>query len=299
MPLLANPVLTNELRGRIRGARAMIILTVYLGLIGVVTMLIYLAVVNSMAFGPNDFEAGRTIGRAIFLTVMTAALVQVCVITPALTAGSIAGEKERQSYDLLITTLLSPLQIAVGKLTAALAFALLLIVAALPLAGLSLLFGGVSGSELLIGIAGLIFTAILYATVGLFWSTIMRNSLTATVMAQGSIILVLLGVPFIFTIASVMFDGAPNDPTIAVIYVYVMGIIVCLHPFIALGFTAVLLTEGENPFYFSLPIAGQDIVVPSPWLVYVFLALVLTVLFLFLSTRLLKPVQYRLPRKKE
>jgi ABC-2 type transport system permease protein len=296
MRFLANPVLSRELRGRIRGLRALIILVVYLVITGAVTLLVYAAAASSFSGGISDPEAGRGIGKAIFLTVMTATLIQVCVITPSLTAGAISGEKERQTYDLLITTLLSPMQIALGKLTSALAFALLLIVAALPMAGLAFLFGGVSGSELVIGVIGLVATAICYATVGLFWSTVMRTTLTATVMSQGTIIFIQLIIPFLFVVGSLLTDSFSGTP--GIIYVYVMGLLLSFHPFIALGITATALANGESAFYFEVPTSQGDVLVPSPWIVYLFLTALLTGLFLVLSVRLLRPVQYDLPKKK-
>ncbi len=299
--LLANPVLVSELRGRIRGLRTMFILTIYLAITGIITLLIYLAVASSSSFTAPDFETGRSIGKAVFLTVMAAALVQVCIIVPALTAGSIAGEKERQTYELLISTLLSPWQIALGKLTAALAFASLLIIAVLPLAGLAFLFGGVSGTELLIALIGLLMTAMLYATVGLFWSTVMRSTLGATVMSLGTIILALLGIPFLFIITGVIISNATgwNDPFASPLFTYGMGTLIYAHPFIALGHTAVLLSQGESPFYFSFNADGNEIFAPSPWLAYTLLAGILTLFFLFLSVRRIKPLRQERPRRKQ
>jgi ABC-2 type transport system permease protein len=294
--ILTNPVLTKELRGRIRGNRALILLTVYLIITGCITMLVYaISVPQVTEF--NNPEAGRNIGRGIFLTVMTAALIQVCIITPSLTAGTISGEKERQSYDLLITTLLSPLQIVLGKMTAALAFAMLLIIAALPLAGLSFLFGGVSGTELLIGVLGLITTAVFFASVGMFWSTVMRSTLASTVTAQGSVILMLLGVPFLWFVGTVLIQGFNGQP--GPLYVYLAGAFLCVHPFIALGLTEAALISGSGPFLLSVPTSQGEIFVPSPWLVYIFFATIFTIFFLFLSVRLLKPVQYMGKKRKE
>lgn len=298
--LVANPVLVSELRGRIRGVRAMLILTIYLGITGIVTLLIYLAFASSMSFGQSDFEAGRQIGKAIFLTVMTAALVQVCIITPALTAGTIAGEKERQTYDLLITTLLSPWQIAFGKLFSALAFATLLIIAVLPVAGLAFLFGGVSATELLIALVGLLVTALFYATIGLFWSTVMRSTLGATVMALGTIILGLLGIPFLFVVSGLIFSNSLNggNPFDSLLFAYGIGTLLYLHPFIALGHTAMLLSIGESPFAFTFNAGGNEMPAPSPWLAYTFLALFFTLILMLLSVRMIKPVQEARVRHK-
>ncbi|NTW02787.1 MAG: ABC transporter permease subunit [Oscillochloris sp.] len=296
MNLLKNPVLTRELRGRIRSWRAMIILIVYLSITGLITFLIYAASASSFSNGINDIEAGRSIGKAIFITVMIATMVQVCVITPALTAGAISGEKERQSYDLLITTLLTPLQIILGKLTSALAFAMLLIFAALPMAGLAFLFGGVSGTEMVIGVIGLIATAICYATIGIFFSTIMRTTLAANITALSSVIFVLLFMPFVFVVGSMIGNSFNNTP--GIIYIYGMGLLLCTNPFIALGITETTLSAGESPFYFTIPSNSGDLLVPSPWLVYLFLTILITMLLLVLAVRLLRPVQYEVRRKK-
>jgi len=269
--------------------RPFIILSVYLVFTAAITLLIYLAVTG---FNEGvDLRRGRDIGQSIFFTVCIAALVQVCVITPSLTAGSIVGEKERQSYDLLISSLLTPWQIVIGKLVSALAFALLLVLSMIPLASLSFLFGGVSGIELVLGVVGLFVTAVLYAAVGLFWSTVMSGTLSATVLSQVTILIQLLGLPFlilifgIFGFASNMFNF--DQPVV----LYIYGGIMSTHPFIALGFSDALIREGSNPFYFSQELNGVTYYAPSPWVVYVLFALLMTVVLLLLSVNRLQPVQ--------
>jgi ABC-type transport system involved in multi-copper enzyme maturation permease subunit len=287
MNLGSNPVLIRELRGRIRGNRALLILVIYLSIIAAVTLLVYAAAASSFSSGIGDPEAGRGIGKAIFITVMTVSLIQVCVITPSLTAGSIAGERERQTYDLLMTTLLSPLQIVLGKLSSALAFALLLIFSSLPIAGISLLFGGVSAAELVIGIVGLVMTAVCYAAVGLFWSAAMRTTLAATVMAQGSIILLLLGIPFLFVISSLLV-GAWSDMS-SPVYILIVGLLLSMHPFTALGISAATIASGEDALMVSIPSLQGDLLLPSPWLVYLVISLLLTILMLLLTVRMVRP----------
>lgn len=299
MNIVSNPVLVRELRGRMRGYRAMIIQTAYLAITSIATLLVYLAFAGD-ASSSNQLETSREIGKAIFFTVVIVALAQVSIITQSLTAGSIAGEKERQSYDLLVTTLLSPWQIVVGKLVSALAFASLLVMSVLPLAGLSFLFGGVSATELAVAMFSLLITALLYASIGLFWSTVMRSTLGATIMAQATILLPLLGIPFLLFILATFgsstgfFNNIEDEP----MFIYFVGAILCSHPFIALGLTEAALLEDKNPFFFILDPGFMDILVPSPWLAYAFISLLFTALFLFLSTHMLKPVDYGLSRRE-
>lgn len=292
--LPTNPVLRSELRGRMRGRRAMIMLTIYLSITGIVMLLLYLAVSSSM--GMEDMEAGRTIGKAVFITVMTTALVQVCLIIPTLTAGSIAGEKERQTYDLLLISTLSPAEIVLGKMAAQLAFAMLMIMAVLPMAGLAFIFGGVSGVELLVALVGLCATALLYASEGMFWSTRMKTVQGAMTMAIGTVVLVLLIIPFLFTIISIIFQS-DWELTRHWAYIYGVGAMLSLHPFIALGISAVALSQGEP--LFTLRISGMqgDLIVPSPWLVYTVFALVLSLVLIGISIMLVKPAEYTHTKK--
>jgi ABC-2 type transport system permease protein len=225
----------------------------------------------------HDLNAGREIGRALFFTIATVALIEVCLITPVLTSGSVAGEKERQTYDLLVASLLTPWQIVWGKLVSALAFALLLIIAVVPVMSLAFLFGGVGLTEVLIAIVGLVTTAILYATIGLFWSALMRSSLGATSFAIGTVIVILLGIPFLIVIVTLILGpSAPSSLLDSLWFIYVSRLFIALHPFIALGTTASQLSSGESPFFEIVQTSATNVVVPSPWLLYAIFSLIAT-----------------------
>lgn len=290
-----NPILIKDLRSRMRGARAYILLTIYLIILAGVTLLLYVAVAGSTG---SDLNAGRQIGRALFFTIATVALIEVCLITPVLTSGSIAGEKERQTYDLLVASLLTPWQIVWGKLASALAFALLLIVAVVPVMSLAFLFGGVGLTEVLIAIVGLVTTAILYATIGLFWSALMQSSLGATSFAIGTVIVILLGIPFLIVIVTLILGAsAPSSLLDSRWFIYISRLFTALHPFIALGTTATQLSNGESPFFEVVRTGATNVVVPSPWLLYAILSLIATVILIVSSVRLIHPMQPASPRR--
>ncbi|HNP87867.1 MAG: ABC transporter permease [Chloroflexi bacterium SZAS-1] len=288
-----NPVLVKELRSRMRGARAFVLLTVYLLILSGVALLFYTAIADISA---TDLNSGRTIGKSMFFLIGAVALVEVCIITPALTAGSIAGEKERQSYDLLIASLLSPWQIVWGKLAAALSFALLLILAIVPLMSLAFLFGGVSLTEVLIALAGLVTTALFYASIGVFWSAAMRTTLGANSLALGTVILMLLGIPFIAVMFSLIFGREVSPEWInSATFKLASGVFLYLHPFIALQASEMQILSGDSAFYTRVPlgpdVSGGSLFVPSPWLVYVLLALLCSAVLIVVTMRMLRPVQ--------
>lgn len=292
-----NPVLVKELRGRMRGARAFVLLTVYLLILSLATLLLYSALAGSAG---GDLNAGRTIGTGLFAVVAIVSLVEVCIITPSLTAGSIAGEKERQTYDLLISSLLSPWQIVWGKLGAALAFSLLLIVSVVPLMSLAFLFGGVTLAEVLIALAAMVATAVFYACVGLFWSTVMQSTLGASSFALGSILLMLLGIPFVAVIFTLIFGSTARFWSESPLLIYVGGAFMSIHPFIALVASETLIRDGQGLFFSSIPLQNGQLLVPSPWLAYILMALAISLLLIGVSVRMLRPTgPGEVPRERE
>jgi ABC-2 type transport system permease protein len=282
-----NPVLVKELRSRMRGARAFVVLSIYLIILSGVTLLLYAAIASNSS---NDINAGRDIGRALFFTIGAVALTEVCVITPSLTAGSIAGERERQTYDLLVGSLLTPWQIVWGKLAAALSYALLLILAVVPLMSLAFLFGGVTLAEVVIALIGMITTAVLYACLGLFWSTVMRSTLAASSLAVGSVLLMLLGIPFLATVFTILIGTNVNSLFTSIPLVYIGGAFLVVHPFIALFLTEQLLSEERGLFYTFIDLPnGAQTLVPSPWIAFVVLALLISAALVFFSMRAVRP----------
>ena len=285
-----HPVLVKELRGRMRGARAFVVLTSFLLILGTFSLLLYL-VVGSLA-ASDPFTAGRAIGKSLFIGVATIALIQVMVIVPAQAAGAISSERERQTFDLLVATLLPGWKIVLGKLLASLAYAVLLIVATVPLMALAFFFGGVTASEVVIALIGLLVTALLYGAIGILWSVISARTLTATVLTQATNILLMLGIPFLmFVFGAVFLSRGPNAPSWIETYafVYSAGLVVALHPFIALGAAEGFLSNGQTGLLVPVQLSRDEIWIPAPWLAFTVEGIVLAALLIVLATRMLRP----------
>ena len=290
------PVLVKELRGRMRGNRAFVVLTLYLLVLGGFALLLYLAVSSSMQ--SNPFTAGRVIGKTLFLGVATVALIQVMIIVPAQAAAAISGERERETFDLLIATLLPAWKIVLGKLLAALAYAVMLIVAVVPFMALAFFFGGVTGSEVAIALLGLLVTALLFGAVGILWSVISARTIAATVMAQATNLFVILGIPFVMYVFAAVFlwSVGPNWPAWiqSAPFVYSAYAIVALHPFIALGATEMFLSTGQGSWLVPLDWGpGARFWIPSPWIGFVVEGTVVAILLIALAIRLLRPNEPR------
>ena len=194
-----NPVLARELKQRMRGRHVWLVVTLYLAVLAVILRWVYVAVVREDAFGGgSSLLAAATAGRAIFEWLLFFMLLLVCFIVPGLTAGAISGERERQTMVALQLTLLRPRSIVAGKLLASLAFVALLIIASLPLVTVPFLVGGVALPEVVKGLSMVLVTAVTLACLTLACSAVLRRTQTATVVAYGLTLGLVLGTLMIY-----------------------------------------------------------------------------------------------------
>ena len=122
-------------------------------------------------------------GVDMFGGLMLFMLALAMLVVPALTAQSINGDRERGVLATLQTTLLTPAEIAVGKLFAAWATALVFLAVSLPLIGWCLVEGGVSVGRV---IGTLIVMALLLgalAAIAQCLSALFARSTTSAVMS--------------------------------------------------------------------------------------------------------------------
>src|SRR6266481_1312321 len=178
-----NPIVEKELRSRMRTGRASLLISFYLLTLAGVGWVTYVIVRRQAAGGVANGELSVHVGTTIFRALAGWELVLILFIAPVLTAAAIAGEKERQTLDLLLCTRVRPSSIVIGKLVASLLFALLLLVASVPVFSVVFLFGGVELSQV-IGVAAVLgVTALALGAIGLLCSTVLRRPTGATVVA--------------------------------------------------------------------------------------------------------------------
>jgi ABC-type transport system involved in multi-copper enzyme maturation permease subunit len=203
-------VSTKELRGRMRGRRAFVVVTVYLLLLSIFAFGIYSYLRQSAAIGvtgdpvfgrpggmpiPGYGDAGLSaaIGHALFSGLLMLETLLVLVLAPAFTSGAISLEREKQTIDLLVTTPLSTLGMVVGKLLSALTYVFLLIIASIPLASLVFVFGGVGPEDLVRGYVFLFALAFGMGALGLLISALVKRTQTATVITYVMVLALTLG----------------------------------------------------------------------------------------------------------
>ncbi len=220
IPLLWNPIVAKEYRSRMRTWRSPLAITVYVLLLGGLGWLVFGASSASASGNVAAVQTASSYGRTLFIFLIIFQLLLLAFITPALTAGAISGERERQTIDLLFCTRVKPFAILWGKLLASMSFVLVLLVVSVPIFSLVFLFGGIELDQVLTAFAVTAVAALTLGTLGLFFSTILPRTLTSTVAAYGAAFVLLFGTLLIAVLRPTEYDSqsaaqAPAPPAIS------------------------------------------------------------------------------------
>jgi ABC-type transport system involved in multi-copper enzyme maturation permease subunit len=172
-----NPVLIRELLVTLRAPRSFVLQMLYVCTLGA---LVYF-------YWPAGEEGARQVSpgvaRALFDIFFLGQFFLVALMAPTFAAGSITGEKERKTYELLLASPLRPSTILVGKLLSSLSYLVILIVSSLPLMILCYLLGGLLLSEITRSYLVLILAAGTFGLVSVACSSYFRRTSSALVVS--------------------------------------------------------------------------------------------------------------------
>lgn len=280
--LMGNPILAKELKGRMRGRQGFIILAAYLSLISLVIAGLYFYSTDGVNMSRANPDSLQEMGKLIFSMVVMFEFLMIGLIGPALTSGAISSERERQTFDLLRTSLLSSRDLVMGKLLTTVTYLMLLVLAALPLQSLVFFLGGVGFGEMIISLIMLTATAFLFCTLGLYFSAIARRTIIATVLSYTSILLPSIVLVFSFAVIlnNVISMNTVSDE-VRIWALNVVWVLLSTNPISAGLVTQLMLVEEQSLFLIFPP--DFSLVLFSPWIVYVVYAVLMTTAMLKLT----------------
>ncbi len=172
-----NPVLQRELIFNLRKPRAFVLLMLYQVALAAVILTAYPRVDRMDLSLPSD--DARRLADYFFL----GQFALLSLMVPSFAAGSISGEKERKTYEMLLASPLKPLAIVVGKLVASLTHLFLFMVASLPIVFICLPLGGISLEEVVAAYIAILFAVILFGAVSVACSSIFKRVSSALVVS--------------------------------------------------------------------------------------------------------------------
>lgn len=186
---MLNPILASSGLRRMRSGKTLLLLAVYEG----VLLLAALGLLLPFLDGSRLNLIGMNQGVTAYLALMLLQFALLVLVTPAASAGAIAGERERQTLELLLVTGTGSFRIVMGKLLESFAFIALMVVCSLPVLCLTMLPGGIGLGEILLGVAFLLVCAFAAASVGVLASTLMKTTVGATILSYVMLLAIGLG----------------------------------------------------------------------------------------------------------
>ncbi|HOJ10344.1 MAG TPA: ABC transporter permease subunit [Clostridiales bacterium] len=284
--IIRNPVIEKELKTKMRGWKSPALITGYLAFLVLVIYLYFLASGQLEKYSMQYFNPRVALNSYYFLASFQFGV--LLLIVPALTGGAICGERERQTLDLLLCTNFPAISIITGKLIVSIAHILLLLIASLPVLGSVFLFGGIGVSDILLLSLFYIVTAFMVGSLGIFYSTIFKKTITSIIVTYITLLVLLFGTLIImFVWGSV--NRIQNFPRIEHLYAFLFS-----NPIF--GFVSIM--EGLNGGYgistiFGIGYGSTQLANTwvKPWMINAAFDILVTIVLVLISTRRIKPVK--------
>jgi len=204
---MLNPILSFSATRRMRSFKTLLIAASY-----VIVMLAVTLLIMGRLFGNEaTFHSIRN-SVTCYQAQMVTQFILILLIAPAMTSGAIAGERERQTLELLLVTNTRSFRIVIGKAMESFAMLALLIVCGFPVMCLTMVTGAVTLTQLLVGELFLLLIAFASVSVGVFSSTLARSTVASGVisylilLAIGGLTLIPLLSDFPEEVTSIVYD---------------------------------------------------------------------------------------------
>lgn len=146
---VTNPICVRLVQGASRRVRHNYIRSGYLAVLIVVLLFMLIRLGDQSLV----FKQLAIRGAEAFQSVAYLQIALICILAPVFMAGAIAQESNPKTWDILLTTPMSALQLVLGNLFGRLFFILALLFASLPLFAITQYFGGVPGRSIFLSYA--------------------------------------------------------------------------------------------------------------------------------------------------
>ncbi len=185
-----NPVYQLEIKTSARTVKLCALILIFNGLLALISFLILNDMIEqSQHLGTMEYE-----GLVNMYSIMSyIEFGMFMLVIPSNTSGSISGEKERKTLDILLSSKMSPYAIVIGKLMASLNMVMMLAVSSLPVLSIVFLFGGISIVDLIVMLLTLMISGVFVGSIGILFSAVCKKTTTATILSYSSILVLIIG----------------------------------------------------------------------------------------------------------
>jgi ABC-2 type transport system permease protein len=217
-------VAAHEFRMRLRTGRWKWLLASWVVVVGAFTLLLDMGLRGERSRtyyylgSSNDLTVSKApIGPALFGVLMLFVLTLTLLISPALTAQAVNGDRERGTLAPLQATLLTPAEIAVGKLVAGWSVGLAALGLTLPFVLWSVVEGGVGIGKVLVTMLVVALLVGVVCAVSQALSALFHRTVTSSLLSYLAVAMLSLGTLIAFLLGLLVTTGSVEhtyeDPT--------------------------------------------------------------------------------------
>lgn len=185
-----NPVFKRESTVRARSFRMPLIILIFNLILAVAALLNMYETVARVRISAS-IEYSSFLQLYAFVTSLEFLLLMF--IMPALTSGSISGERERQTLELLFTTKMTSGDIVMGKLLSACGQLLLLVISSLPVLLVTFVYGSINFRDLFLLLVCFVTVALFTGSIGMLFSSMLRRSTFSNACTYGLLLIITAG----------------------------------------------------------------------------------------------------------
>jgi ABC-type transport system involved in multi-copper enzyme maturation permease subunit len=183
-PILLNPLLVRDTRSLLRGRRPFLLQTGYLVLLiaamGIAAFFVRQERLQRATYGGAP---AANYGEVMFYAMFETEAVLLFLVLIAYSAGAIALEYEKRTFEMVSVTTLSSLEIVLGKVASITVLCFMLLATSTPLAAICLLLGGLSPGQIALSYALLAYAIIALASAGVLFSVVAGRTISAFVVS--------------------------------------------------------------------------------------------------------------------
>ena len=287
-----NPVFDIELKRNSRSMKCSLLVFI------VNLLLLVVAIGSCFGIGGNEMYLNITQHKLPIQSYMVMGytlFLMISFIVPGLSAGAISLERERKTMELLLVTPMSPWKIIYGKLESVVFIVFLIIISSLPIFGLLLVFGGISILDLMGMVLVLLMNGIYLASIGIFFSTLMKKTTRASIMTYVAIVFVVVGtIAFIALMHYILEIQRNNQNSYGEVSVGNWIYILLLNPFISFYGLLTSQVGSGNELIQICNVFGvytDHMIVDHLFICSLIMQLLLSILCIYFSGKLLMPIK--------
>ncbi|MBQ9765562.1 MAG: ABC transporter permease subunit [Lachnospiraceae bacterium] len=184
-----NPIYRKEISIDARAARVFSLILIFNCILAIVTFVLFFTSLN----GVSSMNALNYSGLVDMYTLM--AYIEfgiVFLVIPSITAGSITGERERKTLDIMLVGSRHSWMVVWGKFKACIQLMLVVLFSSVPILSIVFVYGGIR----LLNIVHLIFiitlAGVYMGSVGIFCSSVCKKTTSAIILAYSAVLILIL-----------------------------------------------------------------------------------------------------------